>query len=166
MATESLPLFPFIGISQSYGVDPAEMFQREELDGGFSRKRLHIVGGASVVTVRFLLQGFEVQVFREFYRYRLAEGALPFRASLILDGPELEVYDATFTKPWRLVDLPGHALHMIATEMEVIPDPVVSDTAVAVLDWYDELGAQAPQLLAALDDLVNVFGPSLQSFSI
>jgi len=154
MATGSLPLFPFLGVQEGYEVEPAQMWLREDLDGGFSRRRLHIVGGTSRVTVNFLLIGFELQVFKAFYRKTLAEGSKPFRISLIVDLPVLSVYDATFVASPRLRNLQGN-IAVQACELEVVLDPIDADADQAVLDWYANLGAKAPNLLVQLDDLVN-----------
>lgn len=82
MTTPTLPLAP---IRDDYSFVPGNGVVSTRLDGGASRQRLDVIGSSHTVEMQWLLTGLKYTILMGFFRDTLAEGSLPFLASLLTD---------------------------------------------------------------------------------
>lgn len=154
MATESLPLFPFVALQDGYGTRPHQPWIIEELDGGFSRSRLHVPRGVTKVNTQFLLSDFEVQAFESWYWTMLKEGSLPFRIALLMNESGLTIHDAKFLKPPELTDVNG-TNQIRRAQLEAKPEPRNASNDELVIYWYEQMGSQAKRIMETIHQFAN-----------
>lgn len=120
-----------------YSAVAGESTKRRAVAGGRSRFRRDMIGARTGVSVQWQLDAGEYDYLLSFYRAATDGGALPFLIDLLMDGPFVAEYEASFASgPPSLVGVSGETFTIRAT-LEVKPtarDPVADAALVATLD--------------------------------
>lgn len=117
----TLPKFPFIPEQASYNYTKAKELVAISLEGGLSKSRRDIVGGAATVDCTWFLDLAEYQYFSAFFNVAISHGADEFRIDLLLDQPELSEYTAKFVVDSFELSEPSGLQVVVTAQLEVIP---------------------------------------------
>ena len=136
-----------------YANSGPDSFVQTDIGGGMPRTQLDLVGGVSVVNLRFVLSVWQYQYWRAFYLETLSEGSLPFNMTLDVDG-----YDATYSVNIVKGSVSEARSYQNAIEVtfKVFAKPIIDeDYMSSVVDLYDAYGVDGSDLLAAIDQFAN-----------
>lgn len=121
---------PFAPVSDSYGFIPAYNVVETKLDGGASRKRVDIIGGAHTINALWILRASQYTQFMGFIRDEAAQGTSPFLVDLVSDVGIVmpHICQCTGGLP-RLQQQLGEAFWVAGT-LEVTPTPTFTGTGI------------------------------------
>jgi hypothetical protein len=123
MATPLLSIDP---VSDGYNFTPADNVVATKLEGGASRRRTDIVGGASTVGATWIVNRTQYTELMGFFRERLQFGTRPFRMTIVSDvGITMPHVCVCFGDLPRLTRQRGNAFWVQGT-FEVTPNPTRS----------------------------------------
>lgn len=120
------PLLTISPTSTNFRYTPANNVVATKLEGGASRRRLDIVGGAHIVDCTWVLNKGEYTHLMGFFREQVLQGTTPFRMNMITDVAFVmpHVCICAQDQP-RLVQQSGDA-YWVETTLEVTPNPTAS----------------------------------------
>ncbi len=153
----TLPELKLNFVSQStFGVSYGDDVVRTPLEGGLPRARRGAVGAPHVVRVSWLLRSLEKDYLRtSFFRSTLAEGSLPFKIKLPVDGIDHDEHEAIFIGDMALEDQYPNLSRVSAT-LQLKPLPLDGQYAGALSFLYEDLEHDFSQTWEnPLDHLVN-----------
>lgn len=136
-----------------YSTSGPNGFVQTEVGGGMPRTQLDLVGGVSVVNLRFVLSEWQYQYWRAFYLGTITEGSLPFDMTLDVDG-----YDATYSVQIVKGTVAESRAYQtgIQVTFQVYARPIIDEDYMAsVVDLYGAYGEAGSSLLEAIDQFAN-----------
>lgn len=138
----------------SYSADFGAQAEFVALEGGPARARATFIGAVARVSVAWNLNPLQADYLMAFYRTGTNYGVTPFTVPLILDGGDVQDYEARFIPgSLKLTGVQGLEVSYSA-QLEVKPmDDGANDEPLIML--YGEYEEGAPDILAALAELVN-----------
>lgn len=95
------PSFLPKALRAGYGFEPAETVIRTEFEGGPVRVRKVTPRGPETIPVRWIFSGAEMEFFKAFYAYALADGSALLDLPLMTNGAAIEVQTVNFASPPR-----------------------------------------------------------------
>ena len=151
-----LPVCPYNPNRESYSASIPSGVVSTVTDGGFSRSRCDFVGNPYVLTVQWVCDAFKFEALQEFYVGDTLYGVNPFQINLRLDYSETETYTAQFVPGTWNADSVSGPVTILHAQLEVTPNPTDTDRDQMILDTYEYYTDELPDVLAALEKLVNI----------
>lgn len=100
-----------------------------KLDGGASRVRADVLGGAHTVTVQWTCTKKGYEYLLAFYRQAISRGSLPFTISLMADDGNMVALTAIFLPDTFGLTSQAGQQWVVGAQLEVTSDPTLNDTA-------------------------------------
>ena len=116
-----------------YSVGDPDEIVATKLDGGASRQRRDVLGGALPVTAQWTLGPTEYAAWQDFVRDATGYGAEPFLCDLILDGASLQECKAQFVPRSRKLVSHRGLTYVVGAQLEVIHGAQTTVPAAPVL---------------------------------
>jgi hypothetical protein len=108
-------------LQAGYAVESAaEETLRAKLDGGASKFRADIIGGASNVACNWQMNPSQFNYLGAFYRTATARGSLPFEIDLLLDNASMVEYSAHFLGKYTYTQ--SGLTYYVQAMLEVVPN--------------------------------------------
>ncbi|GAB6051722.1 hypothetical protein JCM17960_05420 [Magnetospira thiophila] len=115
---------------QGYGIRPGKAILRTEMEAGPARQRKRFTQVPSRISVRWLMSAKQFALFEAWYRWHAKEGGEWFEIDL-LGGIGLTTHEARFPRQFE-AKLVGGVLWEIASELEILERPTLSEDALAI----------------------------------
>ncbi len=113
-------------LRDGYELNHASPFARTEMANGRARQRRTFTSVPSMVSVSFIFDAAEGQLFEAWFKYDADDGAAWFNCRL--DSPDgLKDYECRFTGMYQGPQLVGTRYWRYTAEFEILERPVVSE---------------------------------------
>ena len=123
----------------SYKFIQSDNILRVELEGGFSRSRLDLVGGTKQVDALWTLDKLNYEYFTAFYIAGVSGGADWFYIDLVLNSKDVETVSAKFVEGSVNLSYFGGFIYQIEATLEVIENAHSDSSQQFIIDhFYDE----------------------------
>lgn len=137
-----------------YSTKDANNIVQSKVGGGMPRTQLDLVGGVSVVNLRFVLSPWQYQYWMAFYYKEIQSGSLPFNIDLDIDG-----YNNTYEVMIVENSIGKNQAYVRGMEVnfQVFAKPIIdNDYMEGVLELYEAYGVDGEDVLNALHQFANI----------
>ncbi len=140
---------------EGYSIDDGQAVLMAKLNSGPSRFRLDMLGAPLVISISLMLEPYQYQYWRAFYRSTITRGSLPFLLDLVVEDQAVDEYQVQIMPGTLRTSIRG-TVHIVEFQVEAKTAQDDPEEDATILMLYDLYGVEAADILNLLAKLANV----------